>query len=138
MLIEIINARGHRNVLAKHKTTLEITKDDHLTLQGDCIVAVSADKGPKEFSKEFLEALKKEDARLEIRMHCGGVEEKVIAHGHPQLSFTNPHEMVVRKSNFICARTLAIKADKSSNELSREFVKKLSEGKPMKIELRVT
>ena len=59
MLLEKINALGHKNVLAKHKTTLEITKDDHLTPQGDCIVAVSADRGPKEFSKDFLEALKK-------------------------------------------------------------------------------
>jgi hypothetical protein len=138
MLVEKINARGHKNVLAKHKTTLEITKDNHLTLQGDCIVAVSADRGPKDFSKEFLEALKKNDARLEIRMQCEGIEEKVVAYGHPQLSFTNTHEMVVRKSNFICGRTLAIKADKSSNELSREFVKKLSEDKPIKIELRIT
>jgi hypothetical protein len=138
MLVEKINARGHMNVLAKHKTTLEITKDDHLTLKGDCIVAVSADRGPNEFSKEFLEALKKENARLEIRMICDGIEEKVVAYGHPHLSFTNPHEMVVRKSNFVCGRTLAIKADKSSNELSREFVKKLSEGKMVKIELRIT
>ena len=138
MLIEKINARGHKNILAKHKTTLEITKDDNLTLQGDCIVAVSADRGPAEFSKDFLEALKKEDARLEIRMICDGVEEKVVAYGNPNLSFTNSHEMVVRKSNFICARTLAIRADKSSNELSREFVKKLSVGLPIKIELRIT
>jgi uncharacterized protein len=138
MLLEKINARGHKNILARHKTTLEITKDGHLTLQGDCIVAVSADRGPAEFSKKFLEALKNEDVKLEIMMQCDGIEEKVVAYGHPHLSFTNPHEMVVRKSNFVCARTLAIKADKSSNELSREFVKKLSEGGLVKIELRIT
>ena len=137
-LTEKINASGHENVLAKHKTTLEITKDSHLTPQGDCIIAVSADRGPAEFGKEFLEALKCENAKLEIVMSCDGVEEKVVARGDPSLTFTNKHEMVVRKSEFICGRTLAIKADKSANELSRAFTKKLAESKPVEIELIVT
>ncbi|MBN2251284.1 MAG: DUF371 domain-containing protein [Candidatus Altiarchaeota archaeon] len=126
MLTEEIKAKGHKNVRARHKTTLEITRDDHLTLQGDCIIAVSADKGLPDFSEEFREALKNERTRLEIRIICEGMEEKITAYGHPALSFTNPHEMVVRKSGFICGRTLAIKADKSAAELDREIVNKLS------------
>lgn len=137
-LTEKINAMGHKNILSLHRNTLEITKDDHLTLRGDCIIAVSADRGLKDFSKEFLAALRNEKTRLEIKMICDGVEEKVVAYGHPDLSFTNPHEMVVRKSSFICGRTLAIKADKSARELSREFVSKLKQSKPVYIELTAT
>ena len=34
---------GHENITAKHKTTLEFTKDKDLSLKGDCIVGVNAD-----------------------------------------------------------------------------------------------
>jgi hypothetical protein len=43
MLSERINTRV--SMFLQRRTTLEITKDAHLTLQGDCIIAVSADKG---------------------------------------------------------------------------------------------
>jgi hypothetical protein len=37
--------------------------------------------------------------------------------------------MVIRKSNFICNRTLAIHADRSANDFSRAFVNKLKDQK---------
>ncbi len=36
-------AQGHPNILATHKTTLEITKDTEVTGEGGCIIAVKAD-----------------------------------------------------------------------------------------------
>jgi hypothetical protein len=33
--------------------------------------------------------------------------------------------MVVRKSSYVCARTLAVKADKAAADLSRDIVQKL-------------
>ena len=137
MLRETIRATGHFNVTARHKTTFEITKESLLTPQGDCIIAVSADRGLKDFSEDFRNALKKADSVLEIRMECCGIEEKIIARGHPDLSYTNHEEMVVRKSSFICGRTLAINADKASCDLGRDFVKKLSEGNPLFVELMI-
>lgn len=137
MLRETIHATGHPNVTARHRTTFEITKEGHLTPQGDCIIAVCADRGLTDFSEEFRKALKSEDALLEIRMVCCGIEEKVISRGHSDLSFTNHEELVVRKSGFTCARTLAVGADKASCDLRRDFVKKLSEGNPISIELTI-
>ena len=32
--------QGHKNILSLHQKTLEITKDDELTSNGDCIVGV--------------------------------------------------------------------------------------------------
>lgn len=137
MLRETIRAKGHSNVTARHRTTFEITKEGQLTPQGDCIIAVSADRGLTDFSEEFRMALKSEDALLEIRMVCCGIEENVISRGHPDLSFTNHEEMVVRKSLFICGRTLAVGADKASCDFNRDFVKKLGEGNPITVELTI-
>ena len=41
-------AFGHINVLADHKTTLEITKDSHITKNGNCIILTDLDKQGKE------------------------------------------------------------------------------------------
>ena len=135
MLREEIKAWGHGNVVARHKTTLEITKESHLTERGDCIIAVSADRGMRDFSKEFRDKLRDVNTRLMMKLACGGLEETVIAYGHPDLSFSNPEEMVVRKSNFICSRTLAIKADKASCDLDRRFIEELMRGNRVYIEL---
>jgi hypothetical protein len=48
---------GHNNVISRHKTTLEFTKDEDLSLKGDCIVGVKADFSLKDI-KMFIESLK--------------------------------------------------------------------------------
>ena len=131
-----IRARGHENVTARHKTTLEFTKEEHLTPRGDCIIAVGADRGLQEFSKEFKNLLKDDDAVLEIRIECGGISETVRARGHSHLTLTHPTDMVVRKSDFICDRTLAIGADKASIDLDRGLIEKLKRGSEVIIKLK--
>ncbi len=135
---ECITAFGHRNVEAKHKTTLEITKEKELSIRGDCIVAVSANKGLPDLKLEFRESLRKENARLTILIDVGGVVDVVRAFGSPELILSHPTEMVVRKSGYICSRTLAIKADKAACDLSRALVKRLQNPEKMvKITLTV-
>ena len=53
------------------------------------------------------------------------MKETVKAKGSPQLQFTHPTDLVVRKSDYVCSRTLAIRADKAAVDFSREFVDKL-------------
>ena len=124
-LREIIVAFGHANVQAIHPTTLMITKDADLSRQGDCIIAVGADKAAADLSVEFKEALRKPNAKLTILIEVDGLTEQVTAYGSPKLNLTNPTDMVIRKSDFISDRTLAICADKSANSLSRKLAEKL-------------
>jgi len=137
MLKETIKARGHKNVTAKHRTTLEFTKEKHLTPQGDCIIVVGADKSMREFSEEFKSALRDDDAELEIRIKCKGLVEIVRARGNSNLILTHPTDMVIRKSDFVCDRTLAVRADKASIDLDRKLVERLKEGNEAIIEFNV-
>lgn len=132
---EKIKARGHPNVTAKHASTWEITRKDYLTKKGDCIIGILADKALPDLSEEFKDKLK-EGSQVEITLRCDGVVDRVLAEGHPNLTFAHPQDMVVRKSNFICDRTLAVKADKSAGELKRELIEKLKQGKELTIELK--
>jgi len=48
-LVEVVCARGHEHVSATHASTFEVTTDDWLTPAGDCILAVEADRAPRDF-----------------------------------------------------------------------------------------
>lgn len=137
MMEEIVLARGHVNVLSAHKTTLEITREEHLTPRGDCIIAVSADKGLNQLSEEFKNKLRDNKTILEITVECNGLTEKVTAHGSRNLILEHPTDMVVRKSDYIDGRTLAIKADKSSRELDRRLVGELKKDVEVKVTLKL-
>jgi hypothetical protein len=124
-LTEIILARGHENIQATHKSTLEITKDSELSTKGDCIIAVSADKALTDLSPQFKESLRRENSKITMLIEAEDITETVSAYGDPRLILSHPTDMVVRKSNYVCNRTLAIEADKAARDLSRELLKRL-------------
>jgi hypothetical protein len=122
---ETLWAFGHPNILAIHPTTLMITKDTQVSKNGDCIVAVAANKSLADFSTEFKEKLKKPDTKLSITISAEDVKEIIYASGTQNLILTHQTDMVIRKSSYVCNRTLAICANKASNDLSRELRDKL-------------
>lgn len=122
---EVIFGYGHENILATHRATLEFTKDPHLSKRGDCIITVATDKALADLTAEFKEKLRKPHAKLTITIGADGIIERVNAEGSPQLVLTHPREIVIRKSYYVCSRTLAVKADKSACDLSRELVERL-------------
>jgi hypothetical protein len=122
---ETIYAHGHENVTSRNRTTLEITKEPHLTKRGDCIVALEANKAASDLSPKFKKLAQNEKAKITITIEANGEVEVVNAHGSPQLSFTHPTDLVVRKSDYTCSRTLAVHADKAAKDLPRTLVKKL-------------
>lgn len=134
---EIILGYGHENIQATHKTTFEVTKEAQLSRRGDCIIAVSANKTMTDFSSEFKENLHKEKAKIMILIEAGDAAEVVNAFGSPRLILTHRTDMVVRKSNYICNRTLAIQADKAACDLSRKLAEKLRNPK-QKVKITLT
>ena len=126
---ENIVALRHENIQAIHPSTLMFTKEKHLSKTGDCIVGIAADKAVADLSQTFKETLRKPNAKLTIIIEAGGLTEKINASGSPKLILTHPTDIVIRKSDYISDRTLAIHADKSSNELPRELVEKLKNPK---------
>ena len=126
-VITVIFARGHENIQATHKTTFEITKGPALTMRGDCIIAVEATKGAADLPLEFKEAARKKGAQMTITIEAGELREVIRSRGSPRLLFTHPTDLVVRKSGYVCGRTLAIRADKVANDLSRKLVEKIKD-----------
>jgi len=135
---EIITAYGHELIQATHETTFEITKEKSLTPRGDCIIAVRADKSVANLSREFKELAKKRDAEITIMIISDDEREIIKAQGDPRLTLSHPKDIVIRKSTYVCSRTLAVKADKAARDLSRKLIEKLrNPDKIVKIKLTV-
>ena len=124
MIKETIICYGHKNVKATHRSTLEITKENYLTPRGDCIICVKANKGLKELSDEIKEALKS-GKKIKIRITVDDIVDEVEAVGDERLTFENEISMVIRKSEYVDGRTLAIRANKAARDIKRELVEKL-------------
>ncbi len=101
------------------------TKDQHLSKTGDCIVAVAADKAALNLNSTFKEALRKPNAKLTVNIEADGLKAQINAEGSHKLILTHPRDLVIRKSDYISDRTLAIGADTSSADLPRALVEKL-------------
>jgi len=136
-ITEIIFAKGHRNIQGIHKSTLEITKENKLSKKGECIIAVSADKALADLSQALKGGLRKKNSEMIMLIEAGGIVEVVNALGCEQLILTHPTDIVVRKSSYVCSRTLAIKADKAAWDLSRKLVERLMDPK-QKVKVTLT
>ncbi|MBS7639007.1 DUF371 domain-containing protein [Candidatus Bathyarchaeota archaeon] len=123
--MEEIRAFGHSLVRATHKTTFEVTREDHLTERGDCIIAVKADKAARDLSERFRDIARRPNAEIIIIIEANGERDVVRAYGSPRLTLTHSMDIVVRKSSYVCARTVAIGADKAACNLSRKLIEKL-------------
>lgn len=123
--VEEIVAFGHPLIKATHRSTFEVTKENHLTEKGDCIIAIRANKAARDLNENFKDAVRKTDANITIIIEVDGEREIVKAYGSPYLSFTHPTDLVIRRSGYVCGRTVAIKADKAACDLSRSLVDKL-------------
>lgn len=127
-MVETIICYGHENITSRHGTTLEITKDEEITKRADCIIGVGADKGISELSEEFKQKAGN-NSIIKVVLRAGNITETITGIGHPNLSFSHKSDIVIRKSAFICPRTLMIKADKSARELDRNLINLLKNRK---------
>jgi len=126
-IIEVVKAQGHENIRATHKTTFEVTKETDITRRGDCIIAIGATMGAVDLSPGFKEAAKRKDAQITITIETDDLKEVVRAKGSPRLLFLHPTDLVTRKSDYVCGRTIAIKADKAAKDLSRKLVTRMQD-----------
>ena len=104
-----------------------VTTDKHLSKEGDCILAVRAEKGLDALLPDLKEIIRNEEAKVILIMETRGQSLVVRGRGHPELTLTSPSDMVIRKSSFICDRTLIIKADIAASDIPPEFVRLLED-----------
>jgi|SRR3989338_207410 len=122
-------AYGHPNILGTHKTTIEFTKDEQLSLNGDCIVGVNSDFDLHKLM-EFIKKSKNKNITITIKAKLKNknsekIEEILLGEINPD--FNSDKEIVIRKTDFLSERTFAIRANKAAFGLSRDLIRFLKE-----------
>ncbi|MEA1904785.1 MAG: DUF371 domain-containing protein [Candidatus Hadarchaeota archaeon] len=126
--VDVVRARGHPEVTATHPTTLMITRDEEIGPRADCVLAVGADKSVTDLQDTIKRAIKS-GHQIEVTIEAGGLKEVIRGRGYGDLTLSDTTDIVIRKSSFICGRTLMIGADKAAIDLRREFVERLRDAK---------
>jgi len=114
--------RGHKNILSLHEKTLEITKEPDLTINGDCIVGINADLACSDLPESFKKNVMSDDAKITFTIKAGKHSFSIHGNGSKKLTLKHPKDIVLRKSAFVCTRTLAIKCDKASSDIPRGMI----------------
>ncbi len=117
--------RGHPMVRSLHPTTIEVTTEESLTERGDCIIGVGADKGCQGLDPWLKDAIRREGAKVTMRVMVGAETFEVTAHGSSQLELSHPHDIVLRRSSFVSDRTVALGASAAARDLPRSMVRLL-------------
>ena len=116
---------GHKHVLSLHEKTLEITKDDELTPQGDCIVGVNSGISCMDLPEKMKKKIQNPETKIKFTLKVGKFSFKMQGHGSEKLTLKHVSDIELRKSAITCSRTIAINCDKASSDIPRDFVRLL-------------
>jgi uncharacterized protein len=125
------HATGHPEVLSTHPSTIEITKEAHLSATGDCIVAVNSTLGPADIPQDLRSKISTRKSKIRLVLTVGHFHFTVTGEGDKRLTLSDPTDFVIRRSGFISERTLMIHADKAAKDLPRKMVRLLRDPKTM-------
>jgi len=118
---------GHPNIRAMHERTIELTKAKEITLRGDCIIGVNASKACIDLSDTFKRRLSEENSFVRMSLIVGERLYNFTGFGSSSLILTDKHDIVVRKSGFVCPRTMAIRCNKASTNIPKNLVQLLKD-----------
>ena len=121
--------KGHKNILSLHKKTIEITKDDKLTVNGDCIVGTNSSLACIDLPEKFKKKIQDPNTEITFCIVSGEHSFFIRGMGSEKLTLNHTSDIVLRKSAFTCSRTIAIKCDKASDDMPRKMVEKLQDPK---------
>ena len=114
---------GHKNIRSLHQKTIEITTEPDLTINGDCIIGVGASCGCNDIPEKMKKLLRSSKTNILFTIKVKDFSFKVKGTGHDELILTHSHDIVIRKSSFVCPRTLATNCDKASDSIPRQMIK---------------
>ena len=82
---------------------------------------------------EISNAIKEDNKLITLRLETENAVDEIKGYGHHELTLDHPTDMVSRKSDFKCSRTLMINADKAAFDLKKELINDLKNSKPLKV-----
>ena len=98
-----------------------------MTKKGDCIIGVSANKACNDLDSSLKDRLKSSGTFVKISIVVDPFVFEFSGYGSNTLEVSHGHDIVLRKSNYVDSRTLAVSCDKSAFEIPRNLVRLLTD-----------
>ena len=136
MLFKILT-KGHKNVTSLHKSTFEITKDVEIGPTADCIIGTDMDQSMLNFPQELKDKIANSSTKITVILETENGHDVITGYGHEDLTLTHPTDIVIRKSDYTCDRTLMIKADKAAKDLDENLINDLKNEKIMEVTIKL-
>lgn len=124
---DVVVAHGHPNIKATHRTTIEITKEEHLTPKGDCIIGVASNKSVNDLRPELKNILKRNDSIIVFILYVDELMDYILATGSKDLLLHDEKRLIIRKSTYIEPATIAIRSNKAARDIDRRIIEKLKD-----------
>ena len=132
-----LKSKGHKNVTSLHKSTFEITKDAEIGLAADCIIGVDMDRTMLNFPEEFKDRIADSNTKIIVVLETENGHDEITGWGHEDLTLTHPTDIVIRKSDYTCPRTLMVKADKAARDLDLNLIEDLKNEENMEVTIKL-
>ncbi len=123
-LSERIEFVGHPNILGTHRNTIELTRDSEISKRADCVIGVSADKACADLDVELKHHIQS-GGGLIFAIGVNDISSRFRARGSPELALTDKLEIVIRRSSFSSARTVAVSSEAAASDLPKEIIQRL-------------
>ncbi len=66
---------------------------------------------------------------MKVTLEAAGLSFGFVARGDPRLTLSSKKDVVIRRSSYICDRTLAVMADIAAKDIPRRIVHNLTDSK---------
>ena len=132
-----IKSKGHKNVSSQHKSTFEITKDLEIGPTADCIIGVDMDDSMLDFPQEFKDKIANSNTKILVLLDTPNAHDEIVCFGHEDLTLTHPTDIVCRKSDFVCSRTLMINSSKAARDLDSDLINDLKNEEIMEVTIKI-
>jgi len=123
---QTITFNGHENILGTHYNTLEVTKENDISKRADCIIGVSSTAGCADINSELASHIK-QNGKMAFVIRVEELDFSFLGFGSKSLHLSDPHEIVLRKSDYASSRTLAIRCTAAAVDLPREMILRLQD-----------
>ena len=94
-----------------------VTTEKFLTPRGDCIAAIESEKGLNDLCYHLKKAVKNDDSKVTFSLVVENSSFTIKGRGDNKISMKHPTDIVVRKSSYVCDRTLMVDADKAACDM---------------------
>jgi hypothetical protein len=107
-------------------------------LKGDCIIGVNSNVTLKDLPEELKDYIKTDNKKIELILETENYSDIIVGYGSSKLTLDHPTDIVCRKSDFTCNRTLMINSDKAAKDLNSNLINELKNGSKLKITIKTS